>query len=67
MRFAYHPSMCDPSFYLELGKAAEKAGFDVITFPDSICYPKECDSTYPIMKMEVESFSMVFLFWNRSV
>ena len=47
MRFAYHPSMCDPSFYLELGKAAETAGFDVITFPDSICYPKECDSTYP--------------------
>ena len=32
MRFAYHPSMCDPSFYLELGKAAESAGFDVITF-----------------------------------
>jgi len=29
MRFAYHPSMCDPSFYLELGKAAEEAGFDV--------------------------------------
>ena len=47
MRFSYHPSMCNPSFYLELGKAAEAAGFDVITFPDSICYPKECDSTYP--------------------
>ena len=47
MRFAYHPSMCNPSFYLELGKAAEAAGFDAITFPDSICYPKECDSTYP--------------------
>ena len=27
MKFAYHPSMCDPSFYLELGKAAEEAGF----------------------------------------
>ena len=27
--------------------AAEAAGFDAITFPDSICYPKECDSTYP--------------------
>ena len=47
MRFSYHPSMCNPSFYLELGKAAEAAGFDAITFPDSICYPKECDSTYP--------------------
>jgi alkanesulfonate monooxygenase SsuD/methylene tetrahydromethanopterin reductase-like flavin-dependent oxidoreductase (luciferase family) len=47
MRFSYHPSMCNPSFYLELGKAAEAAGFDTITFPDSICYPKDCDSTYP--------------------
>ena len=47
MRFSYHPTMCDPSFYLELCKAAETAGFDAITFPDSICYPKECDSTYP--------------------
>jgi alkanesulfonate monooxygenase SsuD/methylene tetrahydromethanopterin reductase-like flavin-dependent oxidoreductase (luciferase family) len=47
MRFSYHPSMCNPSFYIELGKAAESAGFDAITFPDSICYPKECDSTYP--------------------
>ena len=47
MKFSYHPSMCNPSFYLELGKTAEDAGFDVITFPDSICYPKECDSTYP--------------------
>ena len=47
MRFSYHPTMCDPSFYLELGKAAEAAGFNAITFPDSICYPKECDSTYP--------------------
>ena len=48
MRFSYHPSMCNPSFYIELGKAAEAAGFDAITFPDSICYPKECDSTYPL-------------------
>jgi len=47
MRFSYHPSMCNPSFFLDLGKAAEAAGFHAITFPDSICYPKECDSTYP--------------------
>ena len=47
MRFSYHPTMCDPLFYLALGKAAEAAGFDAITFPDSICYPKECDSIYP--------------------
>jgi len=47
MRFAYHPTMCNPAFYLELAKTAEQAGFSTITFPDSICYPKECDSTYP--------------------
>ena len=47
MRFAYHPTMCNPTFYLELAKTAEQAGFSTITFPDSICYPKECDSTYP--------------------
>ena len=47
MRFAYHPTMCNPSFYMELAKTAEQAGFSTITFPDSICYPKECDSTYP--------------------
>ena len=47
MRFAYHPTMCNPAFYLELAKTAEAAGFSTITFPDSICYPKECDSTYP--------------------
>jgi probable F420-dependent oxidoreductase len=47
MKFAYHPTMCNPAFYLELAKTAEEAGFSTITFPDSICYPKECDSTYP--------------------
>ena len=47
MKFAYHPTMCNPAFYLELAKTAEQAGFSTITFPDSICYPKECDSTYP--------------------
>ena len=47
MKFAYHPTMCNPAFYLELAKTAEEAGFNTITFPDSICYPKECDSTYP--------------------
>ena len=47
MKFAYHPTMCNPAFYLQLAKTAEQAGFNTITFPDSICYPKECDSTYP--------------------
>lgn len=47
MRFAYHPTMCNPEFYPELAKAAEAAGFDTLTMPDSIFYPKEADSKYP--------------------
>ena len=37
MRFAYHPMMCNPEFYLPLAVAAEGAGFDTFTLPDSIC------------------------------
>jgi probable F420-dependent oxidoreductase len=47
MRFAYHATMCDPSFYLPLAIAVEEAGFDSFTLPDSICYPEESDSKYP--------------------
>ena len=47
MKFAYHASMCDPSFYPELAQAAEAAGYDAFTLPDSICYPREADSRYP--------------------
>ena len=47
MNFAYHATMCDPSFYLPLAIAAEEAGFDTFTLPDSICYPEKSDSKYP--------------------
>ncbi len=47
MKFAYHASMCDPAFYPELAQAAEAAGYDAFTLPDSICYPREADSRYP--------------------
>ncbi|MGZ4680852.1 MAG: TIGR03619 family F420-dependent LLM class oxidoreductase [Acidimicrobiales bacterium] len=47
MRFSYAESMTDPSFYLPLARAAEEAGFDSFVVPDSICYPRESDSTYP--------------------
>jgi probable F420-dependent oxidoreductase len=47
MRFAYHATMCDHSFYLPLAIAVEEAGFDSFTLPDSICYPEESDSKYP--------------------
>ena len=50
MRFAYHPSMCDPSHYIPLARAVEEAGWEALTFPDSICFPKEASSKYPYNK-----------------
>ena len=50
MRFSYQVGMCDADHYLPLAKAAEDAGFDGITIPDSICYPKEASSKYPYNK-----------------
>ena len=47
MRFGYHATMCNPAFYGALAKAAEAAGFDTFTLPDSICYPEHADSKYP--------------------
>lgn len=47
MKFAYHHSMCPADQYLPLTLEAEKLGFDTITMPDSICYPKEANSKYP--------------------
>ena len=47
MKFAYHATMCPPEQYLPLALAAEEAGFDTFTFPDSICYPKEGSDVYP--------------------
>jgi probable F420-dependent oxidoreductase len=40
-------SMIDPSFYVPLAQACEQAGFHSMGLADSICYPKESDSTYP--------------------
>ena len=47
MRFSYAEAMIDPSFYLPLARAAEEAGFDEMIVPDSICYPRESEATYP--------------------
>ena len=47
MKFAYHATMCPPEQYLPLAQAAEAAGFDTFTFPDSLCYPKEGSDVYP--------------------
>lgn len=50
MRFSYQVGMSDADHYLPLAKAAEAAGYDGITIPDSICYPKEASSKYPYNK-----------------
>ena len=47
MKFATSVAMVEPAFYVPLATAAEEAGFDVVTLSDSVCYPKESDSTYP--------------------
>jgi probable F420-dependent oxidoreductase len=47
MKFAFHATMCPHDQYAPLAKAAEAAGFDTFTFPDSICYPKEGSDVYP--------------------
>lgn len=47
MRFSYAESMCDPTHYVPLAKAAETCGFHSFVIPDSICYPEVSDSKYP--------------------
>ncbi|MFT5482155.1 MAG: alkanesulfonate monooxygenase SsuD [Halieaceae bacterium] len=47
MKFAYHATMCPADHYEPLAIAAEDAGFDTFTFPDSICYPQEGSDVYP--------------------
>ena len=47
MRFSYAESMCDPTHYLPLARAAEEAGWTSFIVPDSICYPEISDSKYP--------------------
>jgi alkanesulfonate monooxygenase SsuD/methylene tetrahydromethanopterin reductase-like flavin-dependent oxidoreductase (luciferase family) len=56
MRFSYAESMVDPSFYLDLARAAEGAGYDGMVVPDSICYPLESDSTYPFSPDHTREF-----------
>lgn len=50
MNFSYQIGMCDANHYLPLVKAAEEAGFQGITIPDSICYPEVASSKYPYNK-----------------
>jgi probable F420-dependent oxidoreductase len=50
VRFSYQVGMSEADHYLPLAKAAEQAGYDGITIPDSICYPQEASSQYPYNK-----------------
>jgi len=47
MRFSYLDAMVAPVFLKPLAVAAEEAGYDGFTVPDSICYPEHSESTYP--------------------
>ncbi len=47
MRFSYAESMCDPTQYLPLARAADEAGWTSFIVPDSLCYPQVSDSKYP--------------------
>jgi probable F420-dependent oxidoreductase len=47
MKFLAGVAMADPRFYVPLAKAAEDAGYDSVSVPDSICYPQQASSRYP--------------------
>jgi probable F420-dependent oxidoreductase len=47
VRFSYAESMCEPSQYAVLARAAEEAGWHSYVVPDSVCYPEVSDSKYP--------------------
>ena len=47
MRFTYAESMCDPQQMVPLAQAAEEAGYDGFSIPDSVCYPQASDTKYP--------------------
>jgi probable F420-dependent oxidoreductase len=47
MKFLAGVAMADPRFYIPLAEAAEDAGYDSVSVPDSICYPQHASSRYP--------------------
>ncbi len=47
MRFSLAETMCDPSQYVPLARAAEESGFHAYTLPDSLAYPEVSESKYP--------------------
>lgn len=47
MRFTFAESMCPVDHLSTLAREAEASGFDSFAIPDSVCYPRDSDSTYP--------------------
>lgn len=47
MKFVAGVAMAEPDLYVPLARAAEEAGFDAVSVPDSIGYPQASDTKYP--------------------
>ena len=47
MKFTLALAMCPPEHLLPLARAAEDAGWDAITMPDSVFYPEHVSADYP--------------------
>jgi probable F420-dependent oxidoreductase len=47
MRFTFAESMCPVEHLVTLAREAEAHGYDSFAIPDSVCYPRDSDSTYP--------------------
>ncbi|MEO9223622.1 MAG: TIGR03619 family F420-dependent LLM class oxidoreductase [Acidimicrobiales bacterium] len=47
MKFTLALPMCPPDHLLPLARAAEDAGWDAVTMPDSVFFPEEVSADYP--------------------
>lgn len=56
MDFTFGDSMCDPSHYAPLAKAAEEFGYRTFSIGDSICYPEEAEGEYPYLESGDRTF-----------
>lgn len=56
MRFSFGDSMCDPSHYVPLAKAADALGYHTFPIGDSICYPEQAEGDYPYLASGDRSF-----------
>ncbi len=56
MRFSFGDSMCDPSHYVPLAKAADALGYHTFPIGDSICYPEQAEGEYPYLASGDRSF-----------